>query len=122
MNRTTIKKLIAVGLIVSGLILLILKIYNLPSAYKSWETFAEPHAAFPYFAAAVALEILFLAARFTLGYMVYIGKNITGWLFYPLSVFTAFGGLTGVLLVVALLVERYWPLQEHANKRTLNSE
>ncbi|SER23251.1 hypothetical protein SAMN05421690_101378 [Nitrosomonas sp. Nm51] len=109
-----IKKGIGVALIISGLILLVLKVLNLGEARESWNAWASPDSGFLWLLGALTLELVLLSCRLMLGYLLYRGKNISVWSFYPLAVLTALSGLSGIVLVIATLIMRFWPRGSHA--------
>jgi len=114
MNRAIIKKGIGIALIISGLILLALKVSSLGEAREGWNAWASPDSGFLWFLGALTLELVLLGCRLMLGYLLYSGKNISTWSFYPLAVLTAVSGLSGIILVIATLVMRFWPGGSHA--------
>lgn len=114
MNRAKIKKGIGVALIISGLILLVLKVSRLGEALEGWNAWASPDSGFLWFLGALTLELVLLGCRLMLGYLLYSGKSISAWSFYPLAVLTAVNGLSGIILVIATLIMRFWPRGSHA--------
>jgi hypothetical protein len=116
MNRASIEKGIGAALILSGLVLLILKVSSISQAQQSWDNWASPESGAMWFIGAVVAELTFLAARFTLGYFVYQSKISRAWLFYPLAVLTAVSGLSGIILVAAALALRFLQGEAHAAK------
>jgi hypothetical protein len=64
----------------------------------------------------LAVELALLVSRFTLGYFVYKNANMGPWLFYPLAILTAVSGLSGIVLVAAVLALRFWQGGVHAAK------
>ncbi len=116
MNRALIQKGIGVALIVSGLVLLALKISSMSEAQQSWDSWASPESGTMWFIGSLVLELLFLISRFSLGYFTYLGKHVGPWFFYPLAVLTAVSGVTGIVLVAAVLVLRFWQGGVHAAK------
>jgi len=116
MNRLFIQKGIGAALIFSGLALLVLKVSSIPGAQQSWDSWASPENGTMWFVGVVALELTFLVSRFALGYFVYLGKSTGPWLFYPLAALTAVSGLSGIVLVAAVLVLRFWQGGVHAVK------
>ena len=116
MNRALIQKGIGAALILSGLVLLALKISSTSEAQQSWDSWASPESGGMLFVGVLALELAFLVSRFTLGYFVYQSKNMGPWLFYPLAILTAVSGLSGIVLVAAVLALRFWQGGVHAAK------
>ncbi|ADZ90926.1 hypothetical protein [Marinomonas mediterranea] len=116
MNRVLIQKGIGAALILSGVALLVLKISSASEAQQSWDFWASPESGGMLFVGAVALELVFLVSRFTLGYFVYQCKNMGPWLFYPLALLTSVSGLSGIVLVAAVLALRFWQGRVHASK------
>jgi len=111
-----IKKGIGVALIISGLILLVLKVLNLGEAREGWNAWASPDSGFLWFLGALTFELVLLGCRLMLGYLLYSGKNISVWSFYPLAVLTALSGLSGIVLVITTLIMRFWPRGSHASE------
>ena len=116
MNRAFVKKGIGLALVLSGAVLLALKITSLPEAKESWSAWASPNTGTFLFIGVLATELLFLAARFFLGYVHLKSKDLGPWGFYPLVVFVALSGMSGIILGVASLVIRFCQGQGHAEK------
>ena len=110
MNRLLIGKVVGACLVLSSLLLLVLKAASIPEARQSWAAFAEPNSGTIFFVVAVTLELLLLAARFTLGYFTYLNKKLSLWLFFPLLLLVALNDLSGIVLASACLILRFWPL------------
>ena len=116
MNRALIQKVIGLALVLSGVVLLALKITNIPDAKESWDAWASPNSGTFLFIGVLAAELLFLAARFFLGYIHFKSKHLGPWSFYPLVVFVALSGLSGIILGAASIAIRFWQGQGHAAK------
>ncbi|WP_157035570.1 hypothetical protein [Marinobacter psychrophilus] len=116
MNRAMIQKGIGGVLILIGLVLLVLKVSSISETQQGWETWASPGNGALWFTGVLAVELTFLISRFTLGYFVYQSKNIGPWLFYPLAILTTISGLSGIILVTAVLALRFWQGGVHAAK------
>jgi small-conductance mechanosensitive channel len=116
MNRALAQKVIGLALVLSGVVLLVLQITSIPEAKKNWEAWASPSSGTFFFIEVLAAELLFLAARFFLGYVHLTGKHLAPRSFYPLVVFVALSGLSGAVLGVASLAIRFWQGQGHAAK------
>jgi len=107
------QKGVGVALIASGILLLILKLSDLPEARESWEAWASPKSGAPWFVGALAVEAVLLASRIALGYFVYLGRAIRPWAFFLLVLLTAANGLSGIALAIAALALQYWPRSAH---------
>ncbi len=107
------QKGVGVALIASGILLLILKLSNVPEARESWEAWASPQSGMPWFVGILAVEAVLLASRIALGYFVYLGKAIRPWAFFLMAFLTAANGLSGLALAVAALALQYWPARAH---------
>ncbi len=116
MNRALVQKGIGLALVLSGVVLLALKITSLSDAKESWDAWASPNSGTLLFVGVLAAELLFLASRFFLGYVHLKNKHLGPWSFYPLVVFVALSGLSGIILGVASLAIRFWQGQGHAAK------
>ena len=116
MNRALAQKVIGMALVLSGVILLALKITSIPEAKENWDAWASPGSGTLVFIGVLAAELIFLAARFFLGYIHFKSKHLGPWSFYPLVVFVALSGLSGIILGVASLAIRFWQGQGHAAK------
>lgn len=116
MNRALAQKGIGLALVLSGVVLLALKITSIPEAKESWDALASPNNGTFLFIGALAAELLLIGARFFLGYVHLMGKHLNPWSFYPLVVFVALSGLSGIILGVASLAIRFWQGQGHAAK------
>lgn len=116
MNRALAQKLIGLALVLSGVVLLALKITSIPEAKENWDAWAFPSSGTLLFIGVLAAELLFLAARFFLGYVHLTGRHLGPWSFYPLVVFVALSGLSGIILGTASLAIRFWQGQGHAAK------
>ena len=116
MNRVLIHRSVGAALILSGLIIFVLKALSFSDAQKNWDFWASPDSGAIWFVGIVILETVFLVSRITLGYLVYLRKNIGTSLFYPLAVITSVSGLSGILLVVVVLVLRFLQGGVHAAK------
>ncbi len=116
MNRALVQKGIGLALVLSGAVLLALKITSIPEAKESWDAWASPNSGTFLFIGVLAAELLLLAARFFLGYVHLKCKDLGPWGFYPLVVFVALSGLSGIILAVASLAIRFWQAQGHAEK------
>ncbi|MBE7215957.1 hypothetical protein MK852_16185 [Shewanella benthica] len=116
MNRALIQKGIGSALILSGLVLLVLKVSSISDSHQTWDSWASPENGTMWFIGVLVLELVFLASRFILGYFVYLSKNMRPWLIYPLAVLTAVSGLSGIVLVAAVLVLRFWQGGVHTSK------
>ncbi|WP_147336800.1 hypothetical protein [Pseudomonas abyssi] len=116
MNLALVQKGIGLALVLSGAVLLALKITSIPETKESWDAWASPNSGTFLFIGALAAELLFLAARFFLGYVHLKSKHLGPWGFYPLIVFVALSGLSGIILGVASLAIRIWQGQGYAAK------
>ena len=116
MNRRLVKKGVGLALVLSGVVLLALKITSIPVAKESWDAWASPSSGTSFFIGALTAESLLLAARFFLGYVHLKGKQLGPLGFYPLVVFVALSGVSGVILGLASLATRFWRGQSHAPK------
>jgi small-conductance mechanosensitive channel len=116
MNRALLQKGIGLALILSGVILLALKIMSLPEAKESWDAWASPNSGTLLFIGALVAESLFLVARFFLGYFHLKSKYLGPRVFYPLVVLVALSGLSGIILVVASVALRFGQGQVYAAK------
>jgi small-conductance mechanosensitive channel len=116
MNRALVQKLIGLALILSGVVLLALKITSIPEAKENWGAWASQSSGTFLFIGVLAAELLFLAARFLLGYVCLTGKWLGPRGFYPLIVLVALSGLSGIILGVASLAIRFWQGQGYAAK------
>jgi hypothetical protein len=116
MNRELIQKLIGGALVLSGVVLLVLKVLSISEARESWAAWASPEGGMIWFIGALVLELVFLLARFILGYLVFLNGRIKPWLFYPLAAITALSGLSGAALVLAALALRWWRGGSYAAK------
>lgn len=108
MNRKLIQNLIGGALVLSGIVLLILKVLSISEAREGWAAWAAPESGTVWFIGALVLELVFLLARFLLGYLVFLSGRINPWAFYPLSVITSLSGPSGAALVLAALAVRWW--------------
>ena len=111
MNRTLVHKVIGQALILSGAVLLALKIMNISEAKESWDAWASPTSGTVFFIGALTAELLFLAARFFLGYVHLKNKDLGPWVFYPLLLFVLLSGLSGIILALASLAILFWQRQ-----------
>ncbi len=116
MSRALIQKGIGGALMLSGLVLLALKVSSISETQQGWDAWASPGSGTLWFIGVLAVELIFLISRFTLGYFVCQSKNIGPWLFYPLAMLTAISGLAGIVLVAAVLALRFWQGGVHAAK------
>lgn len=116
MNRKLVQKGIGLALVLSGVVLLALKITSIPVAKESWGAWASPSSGTFFFIGALTAESLLLAARFFLGYVHLKGKQLGPLGFYPLVVFVALSGVSGVILGLASLATRFWRGQSQAPK------
>lgn len=110
------QKGVGLALILSGVMLLALKIMSLPEAKESWNAWADPSSGTSLLIVMLLAESLFLAARFFLGYILFKSMHLQSWAFYPLVVLLALSGLSGIVLGVACLAIRFWQGQGHAAK------
>jgi len=116
MNRALIQKGIGGALVLSGVVLFVLKVSSTSEARQGWDSWASPESGVMWFVGVLALEVAFLVSRFVLGYFVFQSKNMGPWLFYPLAILNAVSGLSGIVLVAAVLVIRFWQGGVHAVK------
>ena len=103
------QKLIGGALVVSGVVLLVLKVLSIPETRQSWAAWAQPESGLMLFVGSLLIELIFLISRFALGYLLFLNRRIRPWFFYPLAAITALSGLSGVVLVIAVLALRLWP-------------
>ncbi len=103
------QKFIGGALVVSGVVLSVLAVLSIPETRQSWASWAQPEGGVMWFVGALFLELIFLLSRFVLGYLLFLNRRIRPWLFYPLAGITALSGLSGVVLVLAVLALRWWP-------------
>lgn len=101
---------------VSGVVLLVLKVLSIPEARQSWAVWAQPESGMMWFVGASLLELIFLLSRFVLGYLLFLNRSIRAWLFYPLAAITALSGISGVALVLAALALRWWSRGSYATE------
>jgi hypothetical protein len=104
MTISLLKKILGTMLILSGLVLALLKLSSLPEARGAADAWAYPESGLLWFIAGLAIEFMFLLARFILGYFVYTAKPISSWAFYLLAVMVSLSGLTGMVLGLALVL------------------
>lgn len=116
MNRELIQRLIGGALVLSGVVLFVLKVLSIPEARESWAAWASPESGMMWFVGALFLDLIFLLSRLALGYLVFLDRRIRPWLFYPLAAITAISGLSGLALVLAAVVLRWWPGGSYAAK------
>ena len=116
MNRALIQRGLGVALILSGLVLLVLKVLSIPEARQSWDSWAAPDSGTALFIGALAFESVLLAGRFALGYCIYSNKHLGPWLFYALAVLVAISGVTGIILAAACIAIRLSSNPGHAVK------
>jgi len=116
MIRVLIQKGIGVALILSGLILLTLKIINIPESIETANAWAAPKSGTTWFIGFLVIEFVLLAARFALGYLVYINQQMSPWLFYPLASLICVSGLSGIILIATVIVLRFLQGHTHATK------
>lgn len=76
MNRELIQKLIGGALVLSGVVLLVLKVLSISEARESWAAWASPESGMIWLVGALVLELVFLLARFILGYLVFLSGRI----------------------------------------------
>ena len=116
MNRTLAQKVIGLALVLSGLVLLALKITSIPEAKENLDAWAYPGSGTLLFIGVLATELLLLSARFFLGYVHLTGRHLGPWSFYPLVVFIALSGLSGIILGAASVAIRFWQGQGQVAK------
>lgn len=116
MNRELIQQLIGGALLLSGFVLLVLKVLSIPEARESWAAWASPESGTMWFIGTLFLELIFILSRFVLGYLVFLNRRIRPWLFYPHAAITAVSGLSGMALVLAALALRWWPGSSYATE------
>lgn len=118
MNRGLIEKGIGLALVLSGIIILVLKAISIPEAKEGWSSFASPNDGTALLAGVLVIELLFLAARFFLGYIHFQNKHLRPWVFYPIVVIVAISGLSGIILAIGCLASRLWQGQGHHVAKT----
>lgn len=116
MDRALIQKGLGIALILSGLVLLVLKLLSVPEAQQSWDTWAAPDSGTSLFIVALVAESVLLAARFALGFFVYLNIQLGPWLFYTLAVLVAISSITGIILVLVCVLFRFLQGQDHAKE------
>lgn len=116
MNRELIQQLIGGALVVSGFVLLVLKVLSISEIRESWDAWASPEIGTIWFIGALVLELVFLLARLLLGYLVFLNGRIKPWLFYSLAALTALSGLSGAALVLSALALSWWRGSSYAEK------
>lgn len=116
MNRELIQQVIGGALVLSGVMLLILKVLSISEAREGWAAWASPESGTMWFIGALVLELVFLSVRFLLGYLLFLNGRIKPWVFYPLAAITALSGLSGAVLVLAALAVRWWRGGSYAEK------
>ncbi len=114
MNRVLVQRGIGVALILSGLVLLTLKIISIPESIETANSWAAPESGTAWFIGFLLIELLLLAARFALGYLVYVNQQISPWFFYPSAVLIGVSGLSGIILAASVIVLRFLQGRTHA--------
>ena len=69
------------------------------------------------FSLGVSLQLLFMVARFSLGYFLTTNKELSGVKFGGLCFLTVMSGFTGVIFAMAAIIVRAWSDSRQAEDR-----
>lgn len=99
-------RLLGAAFILSGLIVLAVKIAGLPELQAQWQQWAAPESGTGMLVAHIIFDAILLGARLLLGIWLLNDRRIDLVVFYPLALLAALGGVSASALVALAIIHR----------------